>query len=199
MKKFLMIAFFVSFGLNAVELNLKINKTENSVALLNVNIPSNFVVGSKSPDKTELLIQYIPKGEKIRRWSEIITVSRNVVSNKDIQTLLKGIQEQYRSEKADCKISMQEEKGVPVAFLTVDKEAVIPSAFCGGGYEKIPGQNEITMMKIVQGEKSISVVQYSARYEENISSSKKKEIVNKISGFLNSCLIQQTDSTNLSY
>ncbi|MDE3046534.1 MAG: hypothetical protein KGJ02_07845 [Verrucomicrobiota bacterium] len=174
-----------------MELHLTVKKNEEKTTSLNVQIPPNFMMGNKDCKQGNLLIEYIPEGEKMRRWNEIISVTRDRLPAVDIHGLLKTLKSLYAGEKFDCEV--EKEKGVVVAFFTVDKDAVIPSAFQGGEFEKIPGKKEITMMKIVQGEKSVSIVQYAARYDKKIPSPLKKELKNKMLSFLNSCKIDIQD------
>ncbi len=155
-----------------------------------IKVPANFVPLSVVSVGKEKFYEFIPEGESSYLWNEIITVIQTPSTNNSLIQLLKHLEAAYEVEKEKCLYHLAEENGVKVAFLTADYPACLPNLNPKAKSVKIPGKNELLMMKIVQGKDGFAVVQFSVRYENKSDPEVKEGIKEKMLDFLNSCEIK---------
>lgn len=172
-------------------LSLDLKKSKDSVTKLNVNLPSNFVFGFEDSSNEFFMFEYIPKGEDLNGWTEIITISQYKMQNPRITDYIRNMAKQYSGTGADFSHEIRKEKDLPVALTITDLDAVTPSMVPSLKGSRISQKKELVMTKIYQGDQSMSVVQYSIRYDTGKTTlTAKDELKNKMERFLNTCTIE---------
>jgi len=164
-------------------------RTRDGAGQFIVKIPSNFVASQVACADGELFLEYIPKGDSISLWSEFISVLKVTKKNNDVKQFIKTVESRYLAKGEKCSSSFHIEDGLPTGIIEVEHPTVIimpkkPS-------KAYPGKNEIMVMKAVQDEDGLVILQYSRRYDiEKTPLSERKKLKEDMLKFLDSCKLQ---------
>ncbi len=171
------------------EIVLSIKKDAISKKKFLIKIPPNFVAINSVAVEKEKFYEFIPEGESPYMWSEIITIMQIPSKSNSMIQLLKRLEAECKVKNEKCLHYLAEENGVKVAFLTTDTLACFPNSNPGATTVKIPGKNELLVMKIIQELDGFAIVQISVKYDNKSSPETKEKIREKMFDFVKSCEI----------
>lgn len=176
------------------EFRFKLEAYEDSITEFVVKIPPKFTHSYNAHHPEHLQIEFIQTGEKFDNWSEIITVSEDILYEVDIHKFIQTFVDHYESKtpKVDCCPTFRKERNITIASILADPPATLvtlDSSCRELKYDEIKEKNEIVGMKAVQGRFSLARVQYTIRYTKD-SLKERAAAKEKVLNFLNSCPIQ---------
>lgn len=153
-------------------------------------IPENFTFALQQPDpKTmDLFCEFIPQGEKINNWSEIITVQkmRTSIGMPYFLNLLKSEFDNSANKSSILRseVSIHREEEMLTGIYIFDGPYSSPMT----NFVNSQTENEIVIIKAASAKDgSLWIVQYAIKYPKNLSSGGKATVVEKLWAFANSC------------
>lgn len=182
MKKWLLLLFLPSFLLADVALRFPI--APDSDLKFHIIIPSTFEEVWRAPNNK--MVEYIPQGEALESWTEIITVETLPKQIGMLEFYLRkhkiAIETVFmREELSRSEISTSEENSVPIGFAHYrNPHFQVATQTVDNNYTECMG------MKVVQGKYHLYRVAYNIKFPKD---SPHKPIEDKIETYLASCKI----------
>jgi hypothetical protein len=126
---------------------------ENLVA----KIPSGYKLGFEQEADQAKMMEFIPEGESVEDWSEMITIQLFDPSNKNAEfyTRLESLLKQACEDGSTHVIPATEENGYPIKVFQM---------FCPTNLKT--GMGEVTFIKTIEGKDKFYVVQKAWRTEK---------------------------------
>jgi hypothetical protein len=119
-------------------------------------IPDGFVIGSSTDDGRDALTEFVPRGETVGDWSRMLTVQilrgRGHVTPAQFRETIAGLWLQACPEGTVADMTGGTENGYPVGLW-----------FQGCPRNAATGQPEFTLLKAIQGNDSLYVIQAAMR------------------------------------
>ncbi len=152
-------------------------------------IPDNFYIGWEQPSGVQehvlLFREFVPEGEVVENWSQLITV-QNIEGNVDIAQFLKQIKSSFEEMTKSGRILKSE--------ITMRKEGIGVYLF-DGSYESpmtdfkvSQTENQMVIIKAANGsDGSYWNVQYAIKYPKNLPKNKKSALTDKLWSFVDDC------------
>lgn len=159
-----------------------------------ISLPNNFVFGYQQPQQRSgvVLIEFIPKGESVENWSEIITVMKLPTGwQGDPSQFIAGMKHFFdqsagKDGSLQSEASLSRENGVVVAMYLFDGPYSSPMT----NYKNSPTENQIVIVKSAQtADGSVWNIQYAIRYPRDLESIHKGHLFQKLQTFMDNCKI----------
>lgn len=150
-----------------------------------VAVPKNFVFGFQSSSGD--LLEFVPKGESVENWSEIITVMRTP-GNMQPQEFMARMQQFFHSA-VDKKSILRSSTG-----QVMEKGRKTGAFLFDGGYcdpmtkfKQSKTDNQMVFMKIARTADAVWSVQYAIKYPKTLTEDEKLPLAKKMLSFLEKC------------
>lgn len=152
-------------------------------------IPDYFYLGWEQPSgvQEEVLLfrEYVPEGEVVENWTQLITV-QNMEGNVDIAQFLKQLKSSFDEMTKSGKVLKSE--------ITMRKEGIGIYLFDGPydapmtDFKVSQTENQMVIIKAANGsDGSFWNVQYAIKYPKNLPKDKKAALTDKLGLFVNNC------------
>lgn len=200
----LLLTSFLNSNENAVnvidgkfsEIHMIFDKNKKRHDEFKIYLPKHFTLAYRNRTNNQITLEFIPEGEKISNWSEIITIifaDGIAKSEEALAAYLEGHQLIFLSalkpeEVQQAGYHTYKEGDCPAATFVADAAATRVGAKLYHKNRRIPGKNEIVMIKTILGERLMQY-QYAIQYDENISDEQKQILIQKMEEILSHCTV----------
>jgi len=180
-------------GMASSSKNISLNwKLGSSGKAMHIQIPEEFKKASEQSNSVELLIEFIPKEENLKSWTQIITIQR-YSSLVPVRWILDATKESMEKNAGDLakktQMSFTELEGISTGYLQMEVPAA--KVITQEKMSPIEEYNELIATRAFRGPKNIWLVQYSMRYPKEISEAQIEQMEKKAKDFLfENCLIK---------
>jgi hypothetical protein len=159
---FLMIGFLIAIFISMPS-NAQIQSSEHIFTF----IPKNYEIGYQVHDENQYLTEYVPKGQTVENWQEMITIRQF-----QMKLTAEEIAQSYQKKWAiDCPV------GGVISNITNQQTSGYPSSAwmmsCPEG--KVFGKPEYTWFKSIRGNDVLYVVHYSYRHIPSATEKKRTQ------------------------
>lgn len=174
----------------ANRLYLKLAPGKAASPELLVNVPENFVLASSFSGDGEEMHEYVPKGDNIDSWSELVTVMHFKMPQNNLQEYLQKLKDRYESLGSDYHFSaMRIDNGTPCCVYRNTNTAVKINP--GKEPEVLGDQDEVEVHFVAQGDHRLCGVIYAVRISKNATLEEKNALVRKVTRVFAECRIQK--------